>query len=126
MHRLPACLTVLVAALGVACSSSPSSDDDDGGQDAAADVVSHCGHPGDLGNSLGIGRFCNGVADCQGTGIPTICATLGDPTEHFCTAMCTPADAAMLDASPFPTNCGEGATCECAQGGCGCTPNRCL
>jgi hypothetical protein len=127
MHRLSASLIAILAALTAACSSSSSSGSDAGAQDAAADVYSACGHPGDMGNSLGIGKFCSSVADCAGTGIPTICATLGDPSEHFCTAMCTPADAAMPEGGTgFPTNCGEGATCECSTGGCGCTPNQCL
>jgi hypothetical protein len=116
-------------AVSAACSSS-SSKGSSAGSDAGdmADTVcepidSACGQPCQAGNSLGIGRFCNHISDCQGTKLPTLCATLGAPNEHFCTAMCSPADAG--DEAGFPQNCGENATCQCQGTQCGCFPTAC-
>jgi hypothetical protein len=131
MHRLPAFLAVAAVAvaagavaLGVGCSpSSSNGTSTDAG--ACTPIDSACGQPCDPGNSLGIGRFCNQIMDCQGTKVPTLCATLGDPSEHFCTARCTPADAGADAASGFLTDCGENATCACQNGECGCYPTTC-
>jgi hypothetical protein len=111
-------------ATGIGCSSSSGNGagPGDGGGDECAPIDSACGQPCDPGNSLGIGRFCNFISDCEGTAIPTICATLGDKTEHFCTALCVPPDAD--NEAGFPTDCGANATCQC-QGQCGCFPNSC-
>ncbi|MFI5300976.1 MAG: hypothetical protein ACHREM_23080 [Polyangiales bacterium] len=83
-----------------------------------------CTGPCDHGNALGVGMYCNGFADCSGNSTARLCASLGDPTLHFCTFLCTKPDAG--GANP----CGEGATCQCGSGsggsGCGCTPNACL
>ncbi len=111
-------------ASAVGCSSSSSGAADAGGGDECEKIDSACGQPCDPGNSLGIGKFCSGLGDCNGTMIPTICATLGDPSEHFCTAMCAPADAS--DDAGFPKDCGENATCQCQGGQCGCFPSSCL
>ena len=112
-------------AIAVGCSSSSGNGagPGDGGGDECAPIDSACGQPCDPGNSLGIGRFCYFTGDCVGTTIPTICATLGDKTEHFCTASCDPPDAS--DDGPFPKDCGENASCQCQGGQCGCFPNAC-
>jgi hypothetical protein len=103
-------------ALAFACGG----DDDDGGNaiDAAPDAVeSFCGFPGDVGNSKGVGKFCNTIGDCSGQEA-NLCATLGDPMAHFCTAICDPA-------MPVADECGEDTTCECSGSNCGCTPTSC-
>jgi len=116
---------------GVACSSSSStggsttgtdagtdSGSTDGGKDAGSgDASTGCVSPGAPGNSDGVGKYCDTFNDCAGQ-TANICAVIGDPTQHFCTFLCTPSDGG---ADP----CGTGATCEC-QGQCGCTPNACL
>lgn len=113
--------------LSVGCSSSSkgsSTTADAGKGDECEPIDSACGQPCQEGNSLGIGRFCNNIDDCKGTQINTLCATLGDPSEHFCTAPCDPPDAGP-DAA-FTENCGENATCQCQGGQCGCFPNSCM
>jgi len=82
---------------------------------------SACGHPCDVGNSLGVGKFCNVIADCAGNGMATICSSVlnnGDPLDtYFCTIP------VQCDNT---TNCGAGASCQTVPGkGSGCTPNRC-
>jgi hypothetical protein len=111
-------------ALASGCSSSSSNAATDAGQGNECEPIeSSCGQPCQAGNSQGIGRFCNNITDCHGTKIPTLCATLGAPSEHFCTAMCSPADAGP-DA-PFTMDCGENATCACQGSQCGCFPTAC-
>jgi hypothetical protein len=91
-------------------------------------LLSQCGHPGDTGNSLGVGKFCMSISDCTGNGMKTtLCSSLGNgpmpsPDDtYFCTIYpCQPGDGGM------PTNCGENATCVCAMQGCACTPLSCL
>jgi hypothetical protein len=115
--------------LAVGCSSSSSGGTSSGGGidagtgDECGKIDSACGQPCDPGNSLGIGKFCNTIHDCEGTQVPTLCATLGVPDEHFCTAMCSPPDAGP-DAA-FMTSCGENATCQCQGSQCGCYPSTC-
>jgi hypothetical protein len=78
---------------------------------------SECGHPGDTGNDLGIGKFCTDLTMCGGTA--PLCSNIGDPTTYFCTRTCH-ADAGV-------DQCGSGASCECGGGAtCGCTPTVCL
>jgi hypothetical protein len=117
LRRAPWRLVVaLVAGALVACGG------DDGGTavDApAADAfVSDCGFPGDVGNELGVGRFCASLGDCSDPRAP-LCSSLGDANTHFCTKTCSatgPAD-----------QCGAGAECTCNAGNqCGCTPSVCL
>lgn len=91
-------------------------------------VLSQCGHPGDTGNSLGVGQFCTTFKDCGGS--TNLCSKIGnDPNgpnpkdTYFCTIYpCSP-DAGTSE-------CGENATCTCGDSGgmtgCACTPNRCL
>ncbi len=73
-----------------------------------------CNDPGNMGNSVGVGKYCNDSSMCGG-GAPS-CATLGDPTEHFCTTTCTMGS----------TACGQGASCQCQGGQCGCVPDVCV
>jgi len=94
----------------------------------AASVLSACGHPGDTGNSLGVGKYCKSLFDC--TGHTNICSALGNgstpnPNDtYFCTIYPCHVDAGAGE-------CGEAATCVCGNsqgmgGGCACTPNSCL
>jgi hypothetical protein len=117
--QLAACLSSCVmAALLAACSGGG---DGGGAQppDAAPDAfASDCGRPGDVGNELGIGKFCASLGDCSTPSAP-LCSTLGDPDTHFCTRTC-------LATGPA-TQCGTGAQCTCdASNRCGCTPTTCL
>lgn len=85
--------------------------------DAGYDTANfQCGKPGDPGNSLGVGKYCNGFSDCIGNSKAILCATLGDPNAHFCTLQCTQGDNAA---------CGAGASCVCQGGQCGCLPDAC-
>ena len=122
--------SLLLLSLAVACGESgddggnridaaPERDDGGNAIDAApgADAFQTiCGSPGDEGNSLGIGRFCDSLGDCLGTPDAPLCAILGDPLAHFCTKRCDPED----------DECGEDTACECDGDNCGCTPNACL
>jgi hypothetical protein len=77
-----------------------------------------CGHPGDTGNSKGVGKYCQSNADCS-------------PPAGFCTAevgkghMCT-----IINCDPMKdpvSECGDqGALCRCSGLGCGCVPGRCI
>jgi hypothetical protein len=99
-----------------------------GGSNNKAGPLSKCGHPGDVGNEKGVGKFCTHVSDCSGDA--NICSSLGNGANpsasdtYFCTIYpCTP-DAGVND------NCGSNASCVCAtgsggQGGCACTPKSC-
>jgi hypothetical protein len=83
-----------------------------------------CGHPGDTGNSLGVGKFCKVLSDCSSNTKATLCSTLGSDNAYFCTMPCTPPASDMGS-----TECGENAICQCgsgsAQSGCGCYPTSC-
>jgi hypothetical protein len=128
--------TIILAALcATACTAAPSTHADahTGAPDAAhathADAAppdappgdafaSTCGQPGDQGNQLGVGKFCTTLNDCSSTPSAGLCSNLGDATTFFCTKFCTSGGAA--------DQCGTGATCQCGNGGCGCTPDACL
>ena len=94
---------------------------DDGGSaqqsDAAVDAFeSECGHPGDMGNEVGIGKFCASLGECDSTA--PLCSSIGDPNTHFCTRTCQMGDNSV---------CGTGAECTCnSSNQCGCTPSACL
>lgn len=87
--------------------------------DANVDAYfSECGHPGDTGNELGIGKFCASLSDCNGTTSAPLCSSFGDPNTHFCTRTCPMGDNSV---------CGTGAECTCnSNNQCGCTPSVCL
>ncbi len=115
-------LTTLLALAGCSSSDSPATTPDAaGGAGGQADAGTSCGKPGDPGNALGVGKYCQALSDCKGNGKATLCATLGgDPTQTFCTMMCVVA----TDGGADP--CAAGATCSCQGGQCGCTPDVCL
>lgn len=119
-----ACICAL--ALFVACSSSSnssptatdsgSSDEEPATPPGPDPSKSFCGHPGDKGNSLGVGHFCVTSVDCQDNTRASLCATAGDPGAFFCTFVC--------HQDGPPDQCGEDAECTC-QGACGCFPKAC-
>ena len=106
-------IVAIAAAIAVACGNSTTKK-----PDAAVDAYfSTCGHPGDTGNEIGVGKFCTGLSDCTSTA--PLCSQIGDPTTHFCTKTCP--------AMGSDATCGTNAKCECnSSNQCGCTPNACL
>jgi hypothetical protein len=125
---------VSVVACAACGSSSVPAETDAGGHDASkpadaakpvdaskdATPFSACGHPGDKGNSLGVGQYCTGTG-CPATA--PICSSIenvdgGTENTFFCVQPCTPCSPAGF--------CGSGASCVCkAAGECGCTPDSC-
>ncbi len=115
---------VTLLATAAACSSSSSGTTTSGGdagkvKDTGVDAVSlsECGHPGDKGNELGVGKFCQTVADCSSNSKATLCTTIADNVNFFCTASCSAGGAA--------DQCGTAASCACQGGQCGCHPDAC-
>lgn len=103
--------------LTLACGDTPTPAPQDLRPPADLTFLSACGHPGDKGNSLGVGQFCENLSDCADNTRAKLCTTLGDPDNFFCTFACKkdgPVD-----------QCGESARCACSSGGCGCFPTRC-
>ncbi len=107
----------LAAALFMGCGG-------DGGKSQSPDAkavdafASQCGKPGDLGNELGIGKFCASLSDCSSTAMAKLCSTIGDSTTHFCTKTCTMGST---------DQCGTATSCVCnGSNQCGCTPMACL
>jgi hypothetical protein len=87
-------------------------------------VYSLCGHPGDTGNSKGVGKYCMSSPDCAGGQMASVCSTLMPIQQgpvYFCTFPCT--------AGTTPDPCGENATCTCLSSSptapCGCVPDVC-
>lgn len=135
--------------MAAGCSSSSAGGTTDAGTSQDTGVVdscapldsSFCGQPCQPGNSLGVGAFCNNITDCTQQPQAHLCATLGNPGAHFCTFRCSVVpeggatsgdggdDGGDAAGPSFPTDCGEGATCQCGSGGgqagCACTPNHC-
>jgi len=97
-----------------------------GSHDLTSGPLSQCGHPGDVGNSKGVGKFCMGFSDCNNQPA-SLCSALGNGTTpsasdtYFCTII------NCATAQP-PIDCGPGATCVVDPQGRGsaCTPNTCL
>jgi hypothetical protein len=136
MRALGLALLFAVAGCGGGGSSNDMGTTTGGGDMAKSStdmaLLSSCGHPGDTGNSIGVGKFCKSIADCSGAGLKTnICSALGNgstpsPSDsYFCTVYpCHPVDGGMDTAE-----CGENADCVCGGSsggsGCACTPTSC-
>ena len=92
------------------------------GPKVTLDMASLCGHPGDTGNTFGVGQYCQSISDC--TGKASLCSTLGSDNTFFCTKACDPNSDMGV-----PAQCGDNAKCACGSGssqsGCGCYPNSC-
>ena len=126
-------LSILLVALVSGCGSDSSSGDGGTAADLSAVpngpdmfLLSRCGHPGDVGNSLGVGKFCtNQGPDCTGNGKAGTCSALFNgqmpmPSDaYFCSFQCMATDPAGT--------CGENATCLCnAANLCACIPISCI
>jgi len=79
--------------------------------------TSCCGVPGNPGNELGVGKFCQSSFDCTSQKA-NICASTFAPNLTFCTTGC------MMGGDP--AQCGSGAVCQCANMQCACVPGECL
>jgi hypothetical protein len=121
-----ACLLIVALVAGGCGSSTPAPSPDLAMSMSGGDlsVYSLCGHPGDTGNSKGVGRYCMTSPECSAGPMATVCSTLMTIPQgpiYFCTFPCDPA------ASPDP--CGENATCTCLSANnpnlCGCVPDTC-
>src|SRR5436190_21066523 len=117
---------LLAVALAAACSGVVGCGGDNGsaGNGLSAkdmtlvrDMASVCGHPGDTGNSLGVGEYCNDLSTCAHNSKATLCTILGSSNVYFCTMTCSGTD--------LGGECGEDASCQCSGGQCGCFPDRC-
>lgn len=104
-----------VVALAIGCGTSTKDDVTVDASEAQSGLGKPCGMAGDVGNDMGVGKYCAELSDCSGAA--SICAILGDPNAHFCTKTCA---MGSTDA------CGDNATCACQGGSCGCVPNTCL
>lgn len=84
--------------------------------DLRGSPTSCCGVPGNPGNELGVGKFCNSAAECRNQPA-NLCAATFSPNLHFCTRPC------MMGGG----GCGSGAMCQCAGSGqCACVPGECV
>jgi hypothetical protein len=83
--------------------------------------ASACGHPGDVGNSIGVGKYCMSIFDCPSTAI--ICTAINNANEpandqtFFCTTTCK----GLTDT----TTCGAGAACLMQGANLACVPTSC-
>lgn len=118
-----ACIFALLGA--VFCSQEmPPSVDMSGDMSVAVspDMVafSCCGHPGDLGNSKGVGQYCTTNAQCTGSAKICSYAYAPDKKSYICTTVCFSAT--------DTTSCGEGAICakDSSSGLFGCVPMTCV
>lgn len=121
--------SILVAVLALAgCGGDNGTGGGGGPHDmAVSSVLTRCGQVGDVGNSLGIGKFCTTVKDCPDTA--PLCSAIGNNMSmpsaddtYFCTILgCTP--------DGGTNECAENASCVCGSGGggsgCVCTPTSC-
>ncbi|MDP3768185.1 MAG: hypothetical protein Q8S13_09230 [Dehalococcoidia bacterium] len=88
-------------------------------------LYSKCGHPGDEGDSGGIGRYCgpNATKPCAGS---SWCSTGSNAAalrdRYFCTNQCSRDGGKTLDSA-----CGNNSSCWCPQGNldCWCLPIYC-
>src|SRR5438309_11830004 len=90
------------------CGSSSNSGDGGGAADLSAsasspdmELLSRCGHPGDVGNNFGVGKFCTNMGpDCTANGKATMCSALFNgqtpsaSDAYFCSFQCFMTDPA--------------------------------
>jgi hypothetical protein len=124
--------SIALVIFAAGCGSDSNSSGDGGSADLSVAgngvdmaLLSRCGHPGDVGNSLGVGKFCtNQGPDCGGNGMATTCSAILNgqtpmPSDaYFCSFQCQ-----MTSPAGF---CGENATCLCNALGCACIPTSCI
>jgi hypothetical protein len=117
MLRKQIAITILVMLVACGGGEDPPAQID--AADSADAFESDCGKPGDVGNEMGIGKFCASLSDCSDTVNAPLCSSLGSADTHFCTKTCQMTGPAA--------QCGTGAECTCnASNQCGCTPSVCL
>ncbi len=87
-------------------------------------LLSVCGHPGDKGNSLGVGKYCKTIDDCDNQ-MASLCTAIANGSTpnaldtYFCSFFCK--------LGGGTSQCGENATCACNKmNQCACTPNSCF
>ena len=118
---------LIVALVAVGCGDDTTSSNTQqdlsmsGGGGGDMEIYSLCGHPGDTGNSKGVGEYCMDSSMCN-RGMASVCSTLMPIQQgpvYFCTFPCTVGT----------TDCGESATCTCLSANnpnlCGCVPDVC-
>jgi hypothetical protein len=88
-----------------------------GPRDLRATPTSCCGVPGNPGNELGVGKFCQDSLDCTSLQA-NLCAATFAPNLTFCTKPC------MMGGGN--AQCGSGGVCQCAQNQCACVPAECV
>src|SRR5438105_2659819 len=116
MRFVGSILLAMVAACGGGSSNTDLRADMSIGAAGDQALYSLCGHPGDPGNALGVGKFCMSLADCTNSVCSTVMSIPQGPT-YFCTVPCSAGDSSA---------CGADATCTClSASACGCVPNSC-
>lgn len=121
----------LLSVVGFGCGSSSGGDmsTQDLSMSAGADMAlfSACGHPGDKGNSKGIGQYCNTAANVScPTGMMLTCSDiLNSPGSNMNTFFCTTPCSMSMSGTADAAECGENSLCQCKTIGCGCTPAAC-
>jgi hypothetical protein len=119
-------LCLLFALVAVGCGGGTMTPASDLAMSTSGDmsVYSLCGHPGDVGNSKGIGKYCMDSTMCGGGQMASVCSTVMPIPQgpiYFCTYPCNP--------NATTPQCAENATCTCLSASnpnlCGCVPDTC-
>ena len=75
-----------------------------------------CRHPGDMGNDMGVGKYCSAEGgECVGNGSATFCLAPFDAGAPYCSIINCKDD----------SECGSGATCVIEDAGGACVPDDC-
>ena len=130
MRKLILVLVLAVAGCGGASKSGTGGNGAaGGGGETAGDMTmvdlwgpeSTCGHPGDTGNNVGVGKYCMALGDCPQSA--PLCTAIENGTEpvngqsYFCTITCVSSD---------NSKCGNNASCICQNAlECACVPTSC-
>jgi hypothetical protein len=129
MRKLIVVLVLAMAACGGSSKSGTGGNGAAGGSATGGDMTmvdlwgpeSTCGHPGDSGNSVGVGKYCMALSDCPSTA--PLCTAIENGTEpvngqsYFCTVTCASGD---------NSKCGDNASCICQNAiECACVPTSC-
>jgi hypothetical protein len=104
-------LLTILSVLVLACGDASQSARPDG------PLETGCGKPGELGNSLGVGKYCTrGGHECASNSFALFCTVTYEPSAPaFCTNACT-----------RDPDCGDGAYCSgSGMGLTGCLPAVC-
>lgn len=111
-----------LALFAVSCNDSNTGNSPDLAASGDMTFFSCCGKPGDNGNTMGVGQYCQKTNDCTNSAAP-ICANDFFPARKtfFCTNSCDGPDMGSR-------GCGADATCtkDKDTGLYGCVPTSCL